>query len=651
MKRIALLFSVCLAVSVWAGNGNTVNPFGNNLKSEPLKLKMKIQQPAERVGINRQERSAADVKAKMVSESQQTLKEGLQLGSWLDEAGLRALAKESTKQRLDSIVAVVNSTNENFSRQCFTYDERNLPKLRTNYVWDYATKKWISAEEYGYEWDEDSYCLSQWGINTMYNDGGQKYEFTYNDRKLGISQVISNYVSGKWIPSEKGIYTYDDRGNIIEEMLYRYDEDNSEWVYANHNKVSYDAKGRQTSWEGYTWDGTDWTPTGEKQEYGYDDNGNQLYWSFSIWQPETKTWLNHHRVEQTFENNLITVQEEKFWNKTLQSWVGVEEYNGAVLYNGKTDFRYDDQNREIYEVAYTAKTLEGYKKAVDMEFVYTPLDNGGTKLFRKTYFYTDDTNKELKGELTKEFDANGQITYAFERQDNPDVGAWVNCYEEKYEYNEAGNLKGSRYWIYEYTVENKKLAEVSEEYIYDNNQNIVDSYYQTGQGTSEDDWVNVSRFTYKFEQDTVRVEKLAYRWDGEAFIPNWGDGCSFDYTVPAENIIMWIGDRPYHKITETRSYVADGTEWDYWKFVYHYSDAGTGLEKNTVDGSVSVYPNPVADVLYIRAEGDVEVAVYSVEGARLLMTQEKQVNMSSFHPGVYIVDVNGVRTKVAVVGN
>lgn len=114
---------------------------------------------------------------------------------------------------------------------------------------------------------------------------------------------------------------------------------------------------------------------------------------------------------------------------------------------------------------------------------------------------------------------------------------------------------------------------------------------------------------------------------------------------------MWIGDRPYHKITETRSYVADGTEWDYWKFVYHYSDAGTGLEKNTVDGSVSVYPNPVADVLYIRAEGDVEVAVYSVEGARLLMTQEKQVNMSSFHPGVYIVDVNGVRTKVAVVGN
>ena len=70
MKRIALLFSVCLAVSVWAGNGNTVSPFGNNLKSEPLKLKMKIQQPAERVGINRQERSVADVKAKMVSESQ-----------------------------------------------------------------------------------------------------------------------------------------------------------------------------------------------------------------------------------------------------------------------------------------------------------------------------------------------------------------------------------------------------------------------------------------------------------------------------------------------------------------------------------------------------------------------------------------------------
>lgn len=113
-------------------------------------------------------------------------------------------------------------------------------------------------------------------------------------------------------------YTYDDHGNIIEEYIYLYDESISDGIYANHNKVSYDAKGRQTSWEGYGWNGTEWVPTGEKQEYAYGNYGHPLLYNYYIWQPETKTWLNYHQFEQTFKNNLITVQEEKYWNKCRQ---------------------------------------------------------------------------------------------------------------------------------------------------------------------------------------------------------------------------------------------------------------------------------------------------------------------------------------------
>jgi hypothetical protein len=73
---------------------------------------------------------------------------------------------------------------------------------------------------------------------------------------------------------------------------------------------------------------------------------------------------------------------------------------------------------------------------------------------------------------------------------------------------------------------------------------------------------------------------------------------------------------------------------------------------NVADANVELYPNPVANVLNIQAEGVQEVSVIDVNG-RTIMTEKNvnTINMSNLANGVYYVRVitnNGVATQKIV---
>ena len=83
-----------------------------------------------------------------------------------------------------------------------------------------------------------------------------------------------------------------------------------------------------------------------------------------------------------------------------------------------------------------------------------------------------------------------------------------------------------------------------------------------------------------------------------------------------------------------------------WEQVYHYSKDGVSNLTNVNENAFSVYPNPVVDVLSINSNEDAEINVYSVQGAKLISTVGRQVNMSNLVAGFYIVEVNGTRMKI-----
>ena len=62
----------------------------------------------------------------------------------------------------------------------------------------------------------------------------------------------------------------------------------------------------------------------------------------------------------------------------------------------------------------------------------------------------------------------------------------------------------------------------------------------------------------------------------------------------------------------------------------------TGVEMQ-LEGSFSLFPNPVLDILYINYNKEIAVSISNLEGKILLFTNEKRIDLSSFPKGVYII--------------
>lgn len=561
----------------------------------------------------------------------------------MSQEELRRIADESKRQRIDSVVNTVNSTGAYLTKNIFEFYDTNLPKRRTEYKWDSQNKEWQTTSVYEYTWNEDGLCLTQSQWSDVYNSGQRKV-YTYNEAKLGDSQTVYDYKDGQWIPLQKGTYVYDAKGRMTDEILHGWNE--TDFVPVVWTIVTYDEKDRQTSFYRKEWNGSEWQYSQDGEEYEYDDYGHMTLKKVNKYDRTTKTWGNYFRFEQTFnENNQVLSQENMFWNKDLESWVGVYDYGYGDCINSKVVYEYDDQGRILRESSSRRPRVEEYDLITEYVHTYSPIENGGTLALRETYDYSGD-DKTLQGQLTRRLDNRDYMTYRHEKQLRN--GIWQNLFEEKYRYDDEGKYLGLTYWTFTKGDENKKLADIKEEYTYDENGNVIETLHFRGQRTGEDDWVYSNRFTYAFEQDSILVEKLAYRWDGSDFTPNWGQGTVYDLSVPIEDVIVWVGWKSYHKISENRSYTSNNGGWDYESSKYYYSDPTASSIGNAVEEGAKprLRQRVVTDMIEIIFDGDVKAKVYGMSGALLTASSDKQISVSSLPAGIYIVDVNGTKIKV-----
>ena len=644
MRRTVLLLCACLALSSYASD----NPV---YQTKETILKPQINKPAEPFRAQKErDLTSKFLKASPENNSVRQIAEkgNISLSENPAIKQLKAMAASAKTERLDSIIGSYSFNNEKFSKQEFLYDSNNLSLLRINSYWNSSSNTYDPAEEYGYEWDEEGYCLRMWG-RTFDGYSGSQYEFKYNDRKLGIEQIISYYSDGEWIPSEKGEYTYDENGYIIDETISLYEPETKLWHNTLRNKASWTQQGWQTSYECYSWDGEEWIPADEKAEYTYNKDGFVTSYNFSLW--IDNQWINYYRVIQNFtDDNRITLQANEFYNPDENEWVGCYNWRGAILYNTKTETFYNEQNRISLEKIYKIEDVsKGWEEKAQCIYQYTPLENGGYRQEGNLYLYEIST-ENVYDIVIRDYNKLEQLTYHTEKQDVEKNNQLLSMFEEFYEYSEEGDFLKGQFYEFEINAENLRLAYIAEEYIYDLHHNIIDSYYQlgalynTGQGGAEE-WINTTRFTYTYEADTVRTEKFAYMWDGTDYAPNWGEAVYFDFEVPVENVILWQDLKPYHKITETRQYFGDGAGWEYQAFTYYYSNT-SGVKSNRIDSNVSVYPNPVANILHIETVGNTETSIYNLQGIKLLTTNDKQIDLSAMAAGIYIVEVNGTMTKI-----
>ena len=68
------------------------------------------------------------------------------------------------------------------------------------------------------------------------------------------------------------------------------------------------------------------------------------------------------------------------------------------------------------------------------------------------------------------------------------------------------------------------------------------------------------------------------------------------------------------------------------------------LSVETLDGemSISIFPNPTSSILNVSHDGELNISVYNMLGQEILETNEKQIDISGFQKGTYILLVQNL---------
>ena len=70
------------------------------------------------------------------------------------------------------------------------------------------------------------------------------------------------------------------------------------------------------------------------------------------------------------------------------------------------------------------------------------------------------------------------------------------------------------------------------------------------------------------------------------------------------------------------------------------------LSSETIDGqmSISIFPNPTSSILNINYEGELNISMYNILGKLILETNDKQINLSKYRSGTYILHVENLKS-------
>ena len=70
------------------------------------------------------------------------------------------------------------------------------------------------------------------------------------------------------------------------------------------------------------------------------------------------------------------------------------------------------------------------------------------------------------------------------------------------------------------------------------------------------------------------------------------------------------------------------------------------LSSETIDGQmpISIFPNPTSSILNINYEGELNISMYNILGKLILETNDKQINLSKYRSGTYILYVQNLKS-------
>ncbi len=235
-------------------------------------------------------------------------------------------------------------------------------------------------------------------------------------------QILSNYENGVWVPIQRGDYTYDDAGNITEEVVSQWNATTKDWDKVQKNAASWDNLNRQTSYAQYAWNGTKWVGSGERKNFEYLNDTSNTYSlnGWSIWDTTAGEWVYFMKREFNWnELGQLTSQVETYFNEDTQKWDGCYDWYNVTKYNKKTIINYDEKHRITSEPYYEAHEIGDYTLMSDIKHVWSDIAEGGSQEVLTSIVYRNNRapwaeNYVLQDSTIKQYNAAGNPTLSEE---------------------------------------------------------------------------------------------------------------------------------------------------------------------------------------------------------------------------------------------
>jgi len=399
--------------------------------------------------------------------------------------------------------------------------------------------------------------------------------------KQRLDSITGGYwddYSSQWLPESKDEFTYDDNGNNTKLIECEWEPDDNRWIPYDKQEYSYDAEGRIIEYLDYEWD--DATSQWEsfwKSSFTYDVNGNMIQLVDYYWSDYLNNWTFDTKTDMTYDAAGNLVQDiEYFWDEDITQWIN----------STKGEYTYNTGNNIILEIFCDwDENSSAWVNFCKTEYSY----DTGDKLILILDYQWNTTGWIASNKMDYTWDLNGHVVQEVFSSWDESSSLWVYAFKSEHIYDSDGNLTQELSYLWEQSV-SQWVAESKDEYEYNNS----------------------------FSFSNLLLPFL-FLYDGE-------------------DVLAYFN----HMLTHINNYVWEDNQWIFnYKTVLDYSPQEV-LSINSISaGSNQVSPNPVSDYLTVTLDKNYDKArfeLFDMQGKKVLsenvMNHEK-VSLQGFSAGIY----------------
>lgn len=545
-------------------------------------------------------------------------------------------------ERMDSCVTTDNYGL--YKKQVYTWNNYGQCVAITESMYNTVLNTWspIAWAEYAYD---------KAGRTTLASikeqgdeDNSYKYTYTYDGQGNNVCKDFYTYneEDDVFTPSQRGEYTYDANGKVTVAKYYSWDEKSNKWVYAQKETQTYDANGWVTSYFGYTIDENG-------NELPVVENGGRKYFEavYTPWgadkvvtyyRAEDGKWLAWTKFEYEYDDNRNnTYMGWLVWNRANQQWGSGDYYqtrNGSLYSNsGKYYYTYDANNRM------TKFEHEEYLESGQWQYNY--LETRSYKmvedtLYRNDTIYNYDKEHNLYPVSTDRYgtllNPNGTTSWIYEYSASYDnnTKVWMPKLETvRHTIKSTGLYLGTE--SYGFTNNRRRYASSREWFDYEsedyNAQPIHGHHWKGNSSGTDTDWNDYSDEIYGYEDGDKFTEFTQYKYVNDQPLLYYGWKLGYDWEKGPNEVLI-------APLTNTNQYFFN------YKMLFTIKTTNYGFDSGIED-------NYVTDARYYYSDVDVEatkiqncvmdkddiVGIYDLSGVKH-STLQKGINVIRHKSGM-----------------